>query len=341
MTDPQKRIVFCNDRYLEIYGLARSDISKRHDRAGTAGAAPRSAACSTSASRNSAARRQPGRLRHRAARRAIGAGRRFPPAQRRLGRHPRGLHRAAPAVAANWPRPSSSWNWCSTMCRYASPPRASRTAATFSPTARSSASRAFPATTSSASAPMRSSGRDRSEHRGGGPGGAQLARRPCSATNSRRARREKRVLASNRVVARDEKNRAGIPDRAVRRRHRPPVAVAGTREHQEIPRTGRRQHSGVADRRARQRRTLPARQSQRRDHPQPPARGRHRPDGRRYLQSAGSQADHRARRGGDQEARPAHRGTSDLHQGRAAAVPDPPHDRARRCRRAAIPDQDP
>ncbi|MGB8607254.1 sensor domain-containing protein [Bradyrhizobium sp.] len=27
MTDPQKRIVFCNDRYLEIYGLLRSDIS--------------------------------------------------------------------------------------------------------------------------------------------------------------------------------------------------------------------------------------------------------------------------------------------------------------------------
>ena len=26
MTDPRKRIVFCNDRYLEIYGLARSDI---------------------------------------------------------------------------------------------------------------------------------------------------------------------------------------------------------------------------------------------------------------------------------------------------------------------------
>jgi diguanylate cyclase (GGDEF)-like protein/PAS domain S-box-containing protein len=28
MTDSQKRIVFCNDRYLEIYGLKRSDISK-------------------------------------------------------------------------------------------------------------------------------------------------------------------------------------------------------------------------------------------------------------------------------------------------------------------------
>src|SRR3981189_3173308 len=28
MTDPRRRIVFCNDRYLEIYGLARSDLSK-------------------------------------------------------------------------------------------------------------------------------------------------------------------------------------------------------------------------------------------------------------------------------------------------------------------------
>jgi diguanylate cyclase (GGDEF)-like protein/PAS domain S-box-containing protein len=28
MTDHQKRIVFCNDRYLEIYGLARSDVSR-------------------------------------------------------------------------------------------------------------------------------------------------------------------------------------------------------------------------------------------------------------------------------------------------------------------------
>src|SRR6266404_7905457 len=29
MTDPQNRIVLCNDRYLEIYGLARSDISRK------------------------------------------------------------------------------------------------------------------------------------------------------------------------------------------------------------------------------------------------------------------------------------------------------------------------
>ena len=29
MTDPRQRIVFCNDRYLEIYGLSRSDIPRR------------------------------------------------------------------------------------------------------------------------------------------------------------------------------------------------------------------------------------------------------------------------------------------------------------------------
>jgi PAS domain-containing protein len=28
MTDQQKRIVFCNDRYIEIYGLARSDLPR-------------------------------------------------------------------------------------------------------------------------------------------------------------------------------------------------------------------------------------------------------------------------------------------------------------------------
>jgi PAS domain S-box-containing protein len=43
----------------------------------------------------------------------------------------------------------------------------------------------------------------------------------------------------------------------------------------------------------------------------------------------------------DPQARPADRGTPDQHQGRPAAVPDPAHDGARRRRRAAIPDQNP
>src|SRR5882757_3423417 len=28
MTDPQRRIVFCNDRYLDIYGLSRADVPR-------------------------------------------------------------------------------------------------------------------------------------------------------------------------------------------------------------------------------------------------------------------------------------------------------------------------
>jgi len=41
MTDAQKRIMYCNNRYLEIYGLARSEYSKEHDRAGIVGIAAR------------------------------------------------------------------------------------------------------------------------------------------------------------------------------------------------------------------------------------------------------------------------------------------------------------
>jgi hypothetical protein len=155
----------------------------------------------------------------------------------------------------SWHPPSNSWNRCSTMCRYASPPRVSRTAVIIF------ANRAFerfsrfprdniigkradeifqPGTAASIVA--------------GGPGGAQLARRPVPQRVRGRTRLEEaRALQHPRGRAR-RREPAGIPDRAVRRRHRPPVAVAGTREHQEIPRTGGRQHPGIADRRARQRR---------------------------------------------------------------------------------------
>ena len=288
MTDAQKRIVFCNDRYLEIYGLSRSDIPPGHDRPGTAGAAARSAASlDVSVEDFYAKRRQPGRPRHRTARRAVGSGQIFRAAERRLGRRRMRIAASSASCRGNSHRPSSSWNWCSTTCRSASPPRASRTAATFSPTARSSASRAFPATTSSASAPTRSSS----------PKPRRASRRPTGrrsiapeGQSPQRIRGRARLEeARSRLQSRDRAQRkqpAGIPDRAVRRRHRPPIAVAGARKHQEVPRTGGRQHSGLADRRARQRRTISARQSQRRDHPQPPARGCHRPDGRRYLQSA-------------------------------------------------------
>ena len=53
MTDARQRVIFCNDRYLEIYGLRRSDIPRNMTGPRTAGDAARSAACSTSASRSS------------------------------------------------------------------------------------------------------------------------------------------------------------------------------------------------------------------------------------------------------------------------------------------------
>ena len=166
---------------------------------------------------------------------------------------------------ANWRRPPSSWNRCSTTCRCAWPPRTSRTAATSSPTAPSSASRASPAITSSASAPTRSFKQgDRSQHRDGGPVGAAGDGGLSPQRIRRRARfGEARPCLQPRDRAQRER-RAGIPDRAVRRRHRPPLAVARAGEHQEVPRARGRQHPGLADRRTRQRRQIFACQPQRR-----------------------------------------------------------------------------
>jgi PAS domain S-box-containing protein len=100
---------------------------------------------------------------------------------------------------------------------------------------------------------------------------------------------ETRMLASNRVIARDDK---GQPKFLI-------ALFDDVTDHKslshEIPRTDRRQHSGFADRRARQRRQISARQPQRRNHSQPPPRGRHRPDRRGYFQCARSQADRGAR----------------------------------------------
>ena len=47
MTDAQKRIVFCNDRYLEIYGLSARRYSERHDRAANCWSCGARGACST------------------------------------------------------------------------------------------------------------------------------------------------------------------------------------------------------------------------------------------------------------------------------------------------------
>ena len=242
------------------------------------------------------------------------------------------------------PRPSSSWNRCSTTCRSASPPRTSRTAATSSPTAPLSASRGFSRdhiVGKNAPRDLQRRHRRRASRRPTAPRSHAPEGQYRNEFEVERGAGDQRMVASIRIVARNEKQQAGIPDRAVRGHHRPPLAVAGAGEHQEVPRARGRQHPGRADRGAGQGRPLSARQPQRRDDPQPPPRGSHRPDRRRHLQSEGSQADHRARRGRDQEARDDHRGASDLHQGRPAAVPDPPRHRARRCRRAAISDQDP
>ena len=341
MTDPQKRIVFCNDRYLEIYGLARSDIPA--DMTGP---------------ELLELRRQRGMLDVSVEDFYAHAGtpeglitelpngrsvlvKYFPlpnggsvathedcSEQRKLSRQLASTKQFLESVLENVP-----------VCvaaksiedgRYIFANRAFERFSRFSRDyhRRQARRRDFPA-------------RDDGQHRGGGPGGAQLARRPVPQRIRRRARLEEARARQQPRDRAQRQERAGIPDRVVRRRHRPQIAFPGAGKHQEVSRAGRRQHSGLADRRARQRRAISARQSQRRDHPQPAPRGCHRLDGGGYLQSAGSQADHRARRGGDQEARPAHRGTPDQHQGRAAAVPDAPHDGARRGRRAAISDQDP
>jgi PAS domain-containing protein len=164
---------------------------------------------------------------------------------------------------------------------------------------------------SSASAPTRFSARDRGQHRSGGPGGAERAE-GHSATNSWSSAAEKRVLASNRVIARNEKNQPeflialfdDVTDRRSLSRE-----LENTKKFLELV-VDNIPVSLIVERVSDGK--ISARQPQRRDHPQPPPRGCHRTDRCRYLQSARSQADHRARRGGDQEARPAHRRTPDL-----------------------------
>ena len=88
MTDAQKRIVFCNNRYLEIYGLPRSDIPKNMTGPELLELRRQRGVLDISVEEFYRLRRQPGRLRHPTARRAIGSGQIFRPAERRFGRHP-------------------------------------------------------------------------------------------------------------------------------------------------------------------------------------------------------------------------------------------------------------
>ena len=107
-----KRIVFCNDRYLEIYGMTRSDI--RTDMTGPELLALRRkrGVLDVSIDEFYRGRRCPRRPHHRIARRAIDRRQILRAAERRLGGDARGLQRAAPAVASNWRPPSSFWNRC-------------------------------------------------------------------------------------------------------------------------------------------------------------------------------------------------------------------------------------
>ena len=124
--------------------------------------------------------------------------------------------------------------------------------------------------------------------------------------------KEKRILASNRVVARNENNEPeflialfdDVTDRRSLSRE-----LENNKKFLELV-VDNIPVSLIVERVSDGRYLLANRQ--RRDHPQPPPRGRHRIDRGRHLQSARSQADHRARRGCDQETRPAHRRASDL-----------------------------
>ena len=85
MTDPQKRIVFCNDRYLEIYGLARSDISDNMTGPELLELRRQRGVLDVSVEDFYGQAGTPGRPRHRIARRAIGSGQIFSAAERRFG----------------------------------------------------------------------------------------------------------------------------------------------------------------------------------------------------------------------------------------------------------------
>ena len=88
MTDAQKRIVFCNDRYLEIYGLARSDVPRNMTGPELLEMRRKRGVLDVSVEEFYAQRRQPGGPDHRTAQRQIGAGQIFRAAERRVGRDP-------------------------------------------------------------------------------------------------------------------------------------------------------------------------------------------------------------------------------------------------------------
>ena len=85
MTDPQKRIVFCNDRYLEIYGLARSDIPGNMTGPELLELRRKRGVLDVSVEDFYKYAERPEGLDHRTAQRAIGSGQIFCAAERRFG----------------------------------------------------------------------------------------------------------------------------------------------------------------------------------------------------------------------------------------------------------------
>ena len=87
MTNAQNRVVFCNDRFLEIYGLSRADIPVDMTGRELLELRRSRGLLDITVEEFGDARPPPGRRRHRTAGRAIGAGEDLPAAQRRDDRN--------------------------------------------------------------------------------------------------------------------------------------------------------------------------------------------------------------------------------------------------------------
>ena len=85
MTDAQKRIVFCNDRYLEIYGLTRSDIPRNMTGPELLELRRKRGVLDVSVDQFYTQAATAGGADHRTAERQVGPGQIFPPAERRFG----------------------------------------------------------------------------------------------------------------------------------------------------------------------------------------------------------------------------------------------------------------
>ena len=83
-----RRIIFCNDRYLEIYGLARADVPRDMTGPELLEMRRKRGVLDVSIDEFYAQAATAGGPGHRTARRQVGAGQIFPPAERRLGRDP-------------------------------------------------------------------------------------------------------------------------------------------------------------------------------------------------------------------------------------------------------------